>query len=116
MTCQRVSPRCACRWERHNVKSLMSTGGWITISTIIMPLMRTSTGSDGSILTVSAVTYYATCSEIVSKLLVFPSRLGIGSFSYVRHAFGQRQGQTSDLFARSLSWLLGLLFPLILLL
>jgi O-antigen/teichoic acid export membrane protein len=104
------------RWEPREIKPLMSTGGWITISTLIMPFMvHIDRFLIGSILTVGAVTYYATASEIVVKLLIFPRAWVSVLFPTFAAHFGQRQGQTSDLFARSLSWLLGILFPVILL-
>jgi len=105
------------RWESREVRPLMSTGGWITISTLIMPFMvHIDRFLIGAIVSVGAVAYYATCSEIVVKLLIFPRAWVSVLFPTFAAHFDQRQGQTADLFARSLTWLLGLLFPVILLL
>jgi len=104
------------RWDSREVKPLMSTGGWITVSTLIMPFMvHIDRFLIGAIVSVGAVAYYATCSEIVVKLLIFPRAWVSVLFPTFAAHFDQRQGQTSDLFARSLTWLLGLLFPVILL-
>ena len=103
------------RWNSQEVKPLMCTGGWITVSTLIMPFMvHIDRFLIGSILTVAAVAYYATASEIVVKLLVFPRAWVSVLFPTFAAHFGQRQDQTSDLFARSLSGLMGLLLPVIL--
>jgi len=104
------------RWEPREIKPLMATGGWITVSTLIMPFMvHIDRFLIGSILTVGAVTYYAVSSEIVVKLLIFPRALVSVLFPAFAEHFGQRQEQTAGLFARSLSWLLGILLPVILL-
>ena len=103
------------RWNSAEVKPLMSTGGWITVSTLLMPFMvHIDRFLIGSILTVGVVTYYATASEIVVKLLIFPRAWVSVLFPTFAEHFGQRQDQTSDLFARSLSWLMGILLPVIL--
>jgi O-antigen/teichoic acid export membrane protein len=70
----------------------------------------------GGLLTVGAVAYYATPSEIVVKILIFPRAWVSVLFPTFAAHFAHRQQQTADLLARSLSWLLGLLFPVILLL
>lgn len=104
------------RWSSKEVKPLMCTGGWITVSTLIMPFMvHIDRFLIGSLLTVGAVAYYATASEIVVKLLVFPRAWVSVLFPTFAAHFGQRQGQTSDLFARSLGGLMGMLLPVILL-
>lgn len=104
------------RWDSREVKPLMSTGGWITVSTLIMPFMvHIDRFLIGAIVSVGAVTYYATCSEIVVKLLIFPRAWVSVLFPTFAAHFDRQQGQTSDLFARSLTWLIGLLFPVILL-
>lgn len=103
------------RWNSQEVKPLMSTGGWITVSTLLMPFMvHIDRFLIGSILTVGIVTYYATASEIVVKLLIFPRAWVSVLFPTFAAHFGQRQDQTSDLFARSLSWLMAMLLPVIL--
>ena len=103
------------RWDSREVKPLMCTGGWITVSTLLMPFMvHIDRFLIGSILTVGVVTYYATASEIVVKLLIFPRAWVSVLFPTFAAHFEQRQGQTSDLFARSLSGLLGMLLPVIL--
>lgn len=115
--CLREMPelRHGFRWDSKEVKPLMCTGGWITVSTLIMPFMvHIDRFLIGSLLTVGAVTYYATASEIVVKLLVFPRAWVSVLFPTFAAHFGQRQGQTTDLFARSLSGLMGMLLPVIL--
>ena len=103
------------RWNSREIKPLISTGGWITVSTIIMPfIVHIDRFLIGSIITVGVVTYYATASEIVVKLLIFPRAWVSVLFPTFAAHFGQRQDQTSDLFVRSLSWLMGILLPVIL--
>jgi O-antigen/teichoic acid export membrane protein len=62
-------------------KELLSFGGWMTVSNVVSPAMvNMDRLFIGSLLTVSAVTYYVTPFEVVSKLLVIPSAIAGASF------------------------------------
>jgi len=113
--CLRVVPalRRGFHWKRQYARPLMTTGGWITVSTLLMPLMvHVDRFLIGGIVAVGAVTYYATPSEIVVKLLIFPRAWVAVLFPTFAAHFKDRQTATSELFARSFTWLWALLFPL----
>jgi len=104
------------KWARHEVMPLLSTGIWINISMLIMPFMvHIDRFLIGSILTVGLVTYYATPSEIVVKLLIFPRALVSVLFPTFAAHFEQRTGETAGLLARSMDYLIAILLPVILL-
>lgn len=64
------------RFDRKNVKSLMSFGGWITISNIIGPLMLYfDRFLIGAVLSLTAVAYYTTPYEIITRLWIVPEAL-----------------------------------------
>ena len=71
--------RVRLRWSA--VRELLSFGGWMTVSNVVSPVMvRMDRLFVSSLMSVSAVTYYVTPFEVVSKLLVVPSSIATASF------------------------------------
>ncbi|OLC69676.1 MAG: hypothetical protein AUH78_23100 [Gemmatimonadetes bacterium 13_1_40CM_4_69_8] len=71
--------RVRLRWSA--VRELLSLGGWMTVSNVVSPVMvRMDRLFVSSLMSVSAVTYYVTPFEVVSKLLVVPSSIATASF------------------------------------
>jgi O-antigen/teichoic acid export membrane protein len=73
--CLRVFPalRQGPRLERGVLGPLLKQGGWMNVAGLIYPLMVTlDRFVIGSLVSVTAVTYYATPYEMVAKLWVFP--------------------------------------------
>jgi O-antigen/teichoic acid export membrane protein len=116
--CLRVMPalRRAVLWERSAVAPLVRFGSWMTVSNIVGPLMTTfDRFLIGSLLSVTAVAYYTTPYELVSKLWLIPlSLLGV-LFPAFSTSFVQDRKRASMLYARSVKYLILALFPLILL-
>lgn len=60
-------------WDRENVGRLLSFGGWITVSNVISPLMvYLDRFVIGAVVSMSAVAYYATPHEVVTRLWIVP--------------------------------------------
>ena len=63
-------------WDRETLPELLSTGGWITVSNLVSPLMAYS---DRFLITyflsVSVVAYYTTPFEMVTKLWLVPTSI-----------------------------------------
>ncbi|MGA8053997.1 MAG: flippase, partial [Burkholderiales bacterium] len=71
--------RIADRWrfEPAQVRALLRLGGWMTVSSVAGPLMvYLDRFVLGARTTMSAVAYYATPFELITKLLVVPSAVG----------------------------------------
>src|SRR5262245_20974629 len=115
--CVRVFPnlRVIPRLHLTEVRSLLSFGGWVTVSSIVSPglvyLDRLMLGAIGSM---TAVTYYAAPYEVVTRLLIVPFSLAAILFP----AFSElhEQGNTraiGTLAANSIKFLLFTFAPVI---
>jgi O-antigen/teichoic acid export membrane protein len=116
--CFRVLPslRHAVLWQRSMVKPLLQFGSWMTVTNIVGPLMVTfDRFVIGALLSVAAVAYYTTPSELVSKLWLIPSSLLAVMFPAFSTSFVQDRSRASMLYARSIKYLVLTLFPIILL-
>jgi O-antigen/teichoic acid export membrane protein len=103
-------------WDRAVVGPLMRFGSWMTVSNIVGPLMVTfDRFVIGSLLSVTAVAFYTTPSELVSKLWLIPSSLLSVMFPAFSTSFVQDRNRTALLYARSVKYLLLSIFPVTLL-
>ncbi len=112
----RTHPRLA--WDL--VGPMARFGGWLTVSSLVMPFMaHIDRFIIGARVSAASVAYYGTASEIVIRLLVFP-RAWVSvlfpsfSASAARGAAASLDGGTQDtasLFSRGLRYLPGILFP-----
>jgi len=102
-------------FQRDLIRPLFGFGGWMTVSNIAMPiLVHIDRFLIGSIVNVSAVTFYATPAEIVVKLLIFPRAWVSVLFpSFAAQHATNAQG-TSELYARGVKYLLIFAFPVVL--
>lgn len=118
LLCLRVAPalRLGVVWQRAAVHPLLRFGGWMTVSNLVGPLMVTiDRFLIGSLLSVSAVAYYATPYEVITKLWLIPSALLGVMFPAFSTSFVQDRNRMARLFARSVKYLLVILFPMVLL-
>jgi O-antigen/teichoic acid export membrane protein len=117
LLCFKIMPilRHRIAWHRAAVSPLLRFGGWMTVTNIIGPLMVTlDRFVIGSMLTVSAVAYYATPYEVVSKFwLISGSLLGV-MFPAFSTSFAQDRARAALLYSRTVKLLLLVVFPLIL--
>jgi O-antigen/teichoic acid export membrane protein len=118
LMCVRVMPNLWRRaaFQRAVIPSLLQLGTWMTVSNIIGPLMLYSDRFlIGALLSVSAVAYYATPYEFVTRLLLFPSAIAGVVFPAFSATFTRDPTRTAIIFKRSLKYLAIVLFPAVLL-
>ena len=94
------------------VKPLCISGGWMTVSNIISPFMGyVDRFVIGAIVSASAVAYYATPQELVTKLWIVPGALTAVLFPTFAAQMAQRNEQTWTLFKKTVHWLFVALLP-----
>jgi len=102
-------------WDRGTVRKLFGFGGWVTVSQVIAPLFQyMDRFLIGSLLSLSAVGYYAVPQEILSRLLVIPFSLSLVLFpalSQNEGASGMSAAQAA-LYQRSIKYLLAFVLPI----
>jgi len=94
------------------IRPLLRIGGWMTVTNIVSPLM---TYLDrfliGALLSVTAVAYYVTPYEIITKLWLVPTALSGVFFPAFAASYVRDRAYTAYLFGRAISVLLVLLLP-----
>jgi O-antigen/teichoic acid export membrane protein len=117
LVCRRVLPelRSSITWERSTVGPLLRFGGWMTVSNVVSPLMVTlDRFLIGALVSMTAVAYYATPFEVVTKILLVPVALMGVMFPAFSASFAQDGARTALLFGRSVKSLFLVLFPILL--
>jgi O-antigen/teichoic acid export membrane protein len=117
LLCLRIVPElgCAIGWERSAVGPLLRFGGWMTVSNVVGPLMVTlDRFLIGALASMTAVAYYATPYEVVTKLWLLPGALMGVMFPAFSASFAQNGERTALLFGRSVKSLFLVLFPIML--
>jgi O-antigen/teichoic acid export membrane protein len=103
-------------WQRSAVKPLVAFGGWMTVTNVLGPVMLyLDRFMIGSLLSVSAVAYYATPYDMVTKLLLIPISLTAVLFPAFATSSTDQEA-TIRLFRRGVNWILLALFPPVLML
>ncbi len=98
-----------------SIGPLLRTGGWMTVSNVVSPLMATlDRFLLGGLVSLSAVTYYATPFDLVTKLLIVPSALAGVLFPAFAASFVQDASQVRLLVDRAVRWVLLAVFPCVL--
>jgi O-antigen/teichoic acid export membrane protein len=99
--------------RRVHVMPLISFGGWMTVSNIIGPLM---TYMDrfliGATVSMTAVAYYATPYDVVTKLWIIPGALMGVVFPAFAAALVQDRKHAARLFGKAVSYIFLSLFPI----
>jgi O-antigen/teichoic acid export membrane protein len=117
LVCLRVLPELgrSIAWERSSVVPLLRFGGWMTVTNIVSPLMVTlDRFLIGALVSMTAVAYYATPFEMVTKLWLLPGALMGVMFPAFSTGFAQDRERTALLFGRSVKSLFVVLFPIML--
>lgn len=103
--------------DRDILLPLFKTGGWMTVSNIISPLMvNFDRFVVGAMLSITAVAYYATPYDMVMKLLLVPSALLGVLFPAFAESFQHDRTATGRLFDRTIRVMLLAIFPPVLVL
>lgn len=95
----------------------MSFGGWMTVTNVIGPLMMyMDRFVIGAVLTISAVAYYVTPYEIVTRLLTVPAALAAVLFPAFAAAKSSGSSHATTLYSMGERAILGILAPIVLVL
>ncbi len=117
LVCLRFLPELghSLAWERSAVGPLLRFGGWMTVTNVVSPLMVTvDRFLIGAVVSVTAVAYYATPYEVVTKFLMLPAALMGVMFPAFSTGFAQDRERTALLFGRCVKSLFLVLFPVML--
>jgi|SRR5882724_511086 len=117
LVCLQVLPELgrSIAWERSAVGPLMRFGGWMTVSNVVSPLLVTlDRFLIGALVSVTAVAYYATPFEVVTKSLLLPGALMAVMFPAFSTGFAQDRERTAKLFRQCAKSLFLVLFPIML--
>lgn len=96
---------------------MLRSGGWMMISNIVSPLMGyLDRFVIGALLSVTAVAYYATPFELISKLLILPAAVIGVFFPAFAAMYTHDRHRTAVMFDRASRLVLIIVFPVVLLL
>lgn len=112
--CFRIVPEMSGRFvlKKDMMAMLFKFGSWMTVTNIIQPLMVYSDRFlIGSLVSMSAVAYYATPNEAVTKLWLFPIALTGVFFPAFSASFVQDRQHTAFLFDKGLNYIFAVLYP-----
>jgi O-antigen/teichoic acid export membrane protein len=116
--CLRVVPELRRRviWHRPSAGPLLRFGGWMTVSNIVGPLMVTlDRFLIAGLISVTAVAYYATPYEVVTKLWLVPGAVVGVMFPAFSTSFAHNPERAAVLYDRSVKYIFLILFPIVLL-
>lgn len=102
---------------RSEIRRLLSFGGWMTVTNVVGPLMMyMDRFVIGAALTISAVAYYVTPYEIVTRLLTVPAALAAVLFPAFAAAKSSGSSHATTLYSMGERAILGILAPIVLVL
>ena len=97
------------------IRQLFGFGGWMTVTNIIGPVMvYMDRFLIGAMISMTAVAYYATPYEVVTKLLIIPGAIMGVMFPAFTTSLHQTGDRTIQLFSRTVSCLFIAVFPIVL--
>lgn len=100
-------------FTKSTLKQLLGYGGWVTISSILSPLMvYMDRFAIGALVSVSAVAYYVTPHEIVTKLLIVPIALQAAVFPAFSGLIATRDARAGAMYQRAIELTLIVLLPI----
>lgn len=98
--------------RRTMVLPLLSFGGWVTVSGVVIPILEYADRLIiGSMLSVAAVAYYAVPFQVTNKLRVVPSAISTVIFPAFSGSFNIDPRRTMVLFERAGRYIMLVLFP-----
>lgn len=100
------------RYRRELIRGLISSGGWMTVSNVISPLMGyMDRFLIGATISAAAVAYYVTPFEVISKLWIIPGALTAVLFPrFTGELFAQGK-ESPTLFRKALLMLFLAIYP-----
>jgi O-antigen/teichoic acid export membrane protein len=103
-------------WDRRAFRAVLGFGSWLTVSNIVSPIMvYLDRFLIGSLISLSAVVYYAAPFDAVTKLWLIPSALSGVLFPAFSEALAvEDRDRANSLYQRGVVSTFAILFPLIL--
>lgn len=96
---------------------LFSFGGWVTVSSIVGPVLKyLDRFLIGALLSMSAVAYYTAPFEVISRLWILPGSLVMTLFPAFSTVGMKRKEDLQELYIRSIKYLLLITGPVVLIL
>lgn len=115
----RIFPDLKCKFyiDRKIFCFLITFGGWVTISNILVPiLIYIDRFLISAIVSITALTYYTVPYEIVSKISIFPGILSLTLFPVFSRMSDINKKDIERIYARSLKYIITILGPIVVLL
>ncbi len=112
--CFRVLPELRYKrsFERSVLGQVVRFGSWMTVTNVVGPLMVTlDRFLIGAVVSVAAVSYYATPYEVVTKLWIIPGAVVGVLFPAFASSFSKDENYTSTLFSKGVKYTFLILFP-----
>ncbi len=104
-------------WDRGVARKLFVFGGWVSVSQAVSPLfLYLDRVLIGTLLSVSAVAYYAVPQEALTRLLIIPMSLTTTLFPAMSQLTVDDSGKADILYSRSVKYLILAFLPLSILL
>jgi len=117
--CLKIAPalRRTIRFDRAAALRLFSFGGWLTISSIVGPLMvYLDRFIIGALLSITAVAYYTTPYDVLTRLLLIPTAFVGVLFPTFSATLTIDRNRAARLFTRGVKYVFLILFPFVLVL
>lgn len=111
---KRVLPDDAGRFhfDKTLIRPLCSSGGWMTVSNVVSPLMSYADRFIvGAVLSSAAVAYYVTPQELITKLSILPNALTAVLFPTLAAQIARRDEDAMLLVRKALIWIFMALLP-----
>ncbi len=114
LLCLRVCPRLLHepRIARRHLRPLISFGGWVAVTNFLGPLMLYGDRFlVSALLSISALAYYVTPYEAVTKLLLIPSAIARAFYPAFAEAFSRSPARAMQLLGRGTNLILMIIAP-----
>jgi len=101
-------------FRKNMVRPILAFGGWITVSNLVGPILLYSDRFlVGAMLSLDAVSYYATPYDVVTKLLIVPAAVIGVMFPAFSFLFAESREKTALLYKRCLGIVALVLIPFV---
>lgn len=101
------------KFSKNLVRPLCLSGGWISVSNVVSPLMGYADRFlIGALISAEAVAYYSTSNEIITKLGIIPGALTAVLFPTFASQSTDGLTGTKPLFAQAVQWVYIILLPI----
>jgi O-antigen/teichoic acid export membrane protein len=116
LVCFKVIPELRQRvaWHGPSAGSLLQFGGWTTVTNIVGPMMvYMDRFVIGALVSTTAVAYYATPYEVVTKIFIISGAVSAVMFPAFSAAGASDRQRSSMLYRRGMTYMFALMLPLI---